>query len=100
MTYLLAGAAAPALGSFPYLVYAGPLAGDSPHFFWTGALVTNAFVFVLLVMMAYAVAFFGVSWPDRVVKRRLAKWLMRGPFTACHQPMLRPPSTAMTWPVT
>jgi len=32
--------------------------------------------------MAYAVAFFGVSWPDRVVKRRLAKWLMRGPFTA------------------
>jgi hypothetical protein len=34
MTYLLAGAAAPALGSFPYLVYAGPLAGDSPYFFW------------------------------------------------------------------
>jgi hypothetical protein len=82
MTYLIAGAAAPALGSFPYLVYAAPLAGDSPLVFWTGALVTNAFVFVLLVMMAYAVAFFGVSWPDRVVKRRLAKWLMRGPFTA------------------
>jgi hypothetical protein len=32
--------------------------------------------------MAYAVAFFGVSWPDRVVKRRLFKWLMRGPVTA------------------
>jgi hypothetical protein len=28
------------------------------------------------------VAFFGVSWPDRVVKRRLFKWLMRGPATA------------------
>jgi hypothetical protein len=32
--------------------------------------------------MAYSVAFFGVSWPDRVVKRRLIKWLMRGPVTA------------------
>jgi hypothetical protein len=32
--------------------------------------------------MAYAVAFFGVPWPDRVVKRRLFKWLMRGPVTA------------------
>ena len=32
--------------------------------------------------MAYAVAFFGVSWPDRVVKRRLIKWVMRGPVTA------------------
>jgi hypothetical protein len=33
----------------------------------------------LLVVMAYSVAFFGVPWPDRVVKRRLFKWLMRGP---------------------
>ena len=33
-------------------------------------------------MMAYAVAFFGVPWPDRVVKSRLIKWLLRGPFTA------------------
>jgi len=33
-------------------------------------------------MMAYAVAFFGVSWPDRVIKSRLFKWIMRGPVTA------------------
>ncbi|MPM62185.1 hypothetical protein SDC9_109051 [bioreactor metagenome] len=32
--------------------------------------------------MAYSVAFFGVSWPDRVVKSRLIKWLLRGPVTA------------------
>lgn len=82
MTYLLAGAAAPALGSFPYLVFASPIAGANPLVFWLSALATNGLVFVLIVMMAYAVAFFGVSWPDRVVKRRLAKWLMRGPFTA------------------
>jgi hypothetical protein len=46
------------------------------------AVLSNLFVSVLLVIMAYAVAFFGVSWPDRVVKRRLFKWLMRGPVTA------------------
>jgi hypothetical protein len=32
--------------------------------------------------MAYAVAFFGVSWPDRVIKSRLFKWILRGPVTA------------------
>jgi hypothetical protein len=32
--------------------------------------------------MAYAVAFFGVSWPDRVIRSRLLKWIMRGPVTA------------------
>jgi len=32
--------------------------------------------------MAYAVAFFGVSWPDRVIKSRLFKWIIRGPVTA------------------
>ena len=37
---------------------------------------------VLVIIMAYAVAFFGVSWPDRVVKSRLFKWLLRGPVTA------------------
>ena len=32
--------------------------------------------------MAYAVAFFGVSWPDRVIRSRLFKWILRGPVTA------------------
>lgn len=82
MRYLLAGAVAPALGSFPYLIFGGKLAGAQPFLFWLTAFSTNFIVAVLLVMMAYAVAFFGVSWPDRVVKRRLAKWLMRGPITA------------------
>jgi len=36
----------------------------------------------LVITMAYAVAFFGVSWPDRVVKSRLFKWLLRGPVAA------------------
>jgi hypothetical protein len=82
MVYLLAGATAPALGSFPYLLYGSTLAGSFPHLFWGAAVVSNLLVGGLIVVMAYTVAFFGVSWPDRVVKSRLFKWLMRGPVTA------------------
>ncbi|GAB4578333.1 MAG: histidine kinase N-terminal 7TM domain-containing protein [Anaerolineales bacterium] len=82
MRYLLTGATAPALGSFPYLMFGANFAGAFPVFFWLVTILTNTVVFIFLVAMAYAVAFFGVSWPDRVVKRRLAKWLMRGPVTA------------------
>ena len=82
MRYLIIGALAPALGSFPYLLFGSPVAQSHPLFFLSIATVSNIFFSVLLVLMAYAVAFFGVPWPDRVVKRRLFKWLMRGPFTA------------------
>jgi hypothetical protein len=82
LAYLLAGALAPALGSYPYLLFGSSFAAQHQFFFWLAAVVSNGFVFVLLVVMAYAVAFYGVAWPDRVVKARLAKWLMRGPLTA------------------
>ena len=82
MTYLLAGALAPALGSYPYLLFGSGLAAAYPTLFWLTVTVGNLMVSILLVLMAYAVAFFGVAWPDRVVKRRLFKWLMRGPVTA------------------
>lgn len=82
MRYLLLGALAPALGSYPFLLFGPGVAGAHPLIFWIAATFSNLLVSVLLVLMAYAVAFFGVSWPDRVVKRRLFKWLMRGPVTA------------------
>jgi hypothetical protein len=82
MIYLLAGATAPALGSFPYLLYGSVLAETHPYLFWGIALLSNLLVGGLIILMAYAVAFFGVSWPDRVVKSRLFKWIMRGPVTA------------------
>jgi hypothetical protein len=82
MAYLLAGAAAPALGSFPYLLYGSSLAGNYPFLFWGMATVSNLLVAGLIIIMAYAVAFFGVTWPDRVVKSRLFKWIMRGPVVA------------------
>jgi hypothetical protein len=82
MLYLMAGATAPALGSYPYLLFGSEIAAHYPLLFWGAALVINLLVAGLVVTMAYAVAFFGVSWPDRVVKSRLFKWLLRGPVTA------------------
>ncbi|NWG06248.1 MAG: hypothetical protein HXY35_06115 [Chloroflexi bacterium] len=82
MLYLMAGATAPALGSYPYLLFGSGIASQYPLLFWSAALVINLLVAVLVIVMAYAVAFFGVSWPDRVVKSRLFKWLLRGPVTA------------------
>jgi hypothetical protein len=82
MVYLIAGATAPALGSYPYLLFGSGIAAAYPLLFWGGAFVINVLVAGLVIVMAYAVAFFGVSWPDRLVKSRLFKWLLRGPVTA------------------
>jgi len=82
MIYLMAGATAPAIGSYPYLLFGSGIAANYPHFFWVVSAAINVAVGVLIILMAYAVAFFGVSWPDRVIKSRLFKWIMRGPVAA------------------
>ncbi len=82
MVYLMAGATAPALGCYPYLLFGSAIAAEFPLVFWGVATIINAAVGGLVVVMAYAVAFFGVSWPDRVIRSRLFRWIMRGPVTA------------------
>ncbi len=82
MLYLMAGATAPALGSYPYLLFGYSVAAQHQYLFWGTATVINLLVGALVILMAYSVAFFGVSWPDRVIKSRLFKWIMRGPVTA------------------
>jgi uncharacterized membrane protein len=82
MVYLMAGATAPALGSYPFLLFGSGFASRFQLVFWITAAAINIAVGLLIVLMAYAVAFFGVSWPDRIVKTRLMKWYMRGPVTA------------------
>jgi len=82
MFYLIAGAVAPALGAFPFLPYSPNFAANHQLTFWSLSVLSNLVVCILLIVMAYGVAFFGVSWPERVVKTRLFKWIMRGPFTA------------------
>ncbi len=82
MAYLLTGALAPAVGSFPFLLYGSTFAGEHQLLFWFGVSFVNLTFGALIVIMAYAVAFFGVPWPDRVVKSRLFKWILRGPIMA------------------
>ena len=82
MLYLMASAAAPAIGTFPFLLLAGQVAGLHPLIFWIIAVLSNVAVTLLLVVMAYAVAYYGVVLPDRVVKARLFQWLLRGPVVA------------------
>jgi len=81
MRYLSLGALSVAVGAYPYLLLGSGFAVVHPLIFLSVALIGNAFVFLALVAMAYATAFFGVAWPDRVVKSRLFKWLLRGPGT-------------------
>ena len=82
MLYLMTSAAAPALGTFPFLLLSGRPAALHPLIFWSSVLLTNVAVTLLLVVMAYTVAYYGVTQPDRVIKGRLFQWLLRGPVVA------------------
>jgi hypothetical protein len=82
LIYLMAGATAPAVGSFPFLLFGASVAVHHHLLFWLTVVLSNLFILTLFVLMAYAAAFFGVDWPDRLVKSRLFRWIMRGPVTA------------------
>ncbi|MCX6054023.1 MAG: hypothetical protein NTZ74_03745 [Chloroflexi bacterium] len=82
MLYLTLSALAPAIGSFPFLLYGSDFAVNQTFYFWLIAMITNTLLGGFVIIMSYAVAFFGVPWPDRVVKSRLFKWLLRGSVTA------------------
>jgi len=82
MIYLVIGAIGPAIGSFPYLLYGTEFARTNLSFFWVFSILANLVVGILTVVFSYAVSFYGYPWPDRVIKTRLFRWLMRGPITA------------------
>ena len=71
MGYLVVGALAPALGSFPFLLFGSGIADQLQGMFWIVATISNTIFYVLIIMMAYSVAFFGVAWSDRMVKTRI-----------------------------
>ena len=79
MLYLMSSAAAPVLGTFPFLLIAGQTAALHPLLFWIVVIGLNGGVTFLLVLMAYSVATFGVAQPDRIIKARLFQWILRGP---------------------
>src|SRR3990172_8877826 len=81
--HLIAGGGLfPFLACFPFLTLADEWAIRLPLLSWSLLAVVNMLVAVQLVMMTYAVAYFGVSFPDRVVKSRLFQWILRGPVVA------------------
>ena len=82
MRYLMVGSIGPLLGSFPFLMIGGPGLAAQPLFFWGLLVVINISAAIQMVMIAYTVAYFGVSYPDRVVKSRLFQWILRGPVVA------------------
>jgi hypothetical protein len=82
MAYFIISAIAPPLGAFPFLLFGYDAASRHELFFWGMSVFLNLLVGVMLVVMAHSAAFFGTHWPDRVVRTRLFKWIMRGPFTA------------------
>lgn len=73
---------APALGVFPYLVFAGFPALMSPlpllllTFFGTLGLI------LMLIVMAYTVTYQGALASDRLIKQKFIHFLLRGPVVA------------------
>ncbi len=82
MGYLMIGSIAPSLGAFPFLLYNSGFASRHVLVFWLFSVVVNVLVGGLVVVMSYSVAFFGVNLPDRTVKSRLFRWILRGPVVA------------------
>lgn len=84
MNYLLLGFIAPGVGVFPYLIALSRLSGapESNTFLFVLSIIGNAVVAVMIVIMNYTVSYFGVLTPDRVVRYRMVRFLLRGPAVA------------------
>ncbi len=82
MTYFTLSFLAPTLGIFPYLLPVGWPQALPEIIPWTSILVVNTAIGAGITLMGYSVAYYGASAPDRVIKRRLIKYLFRGPLLA------------------
>jgi hypothetical protein len=82
MAYLSISFVAPAMGVFPYLLLIGWPTVLPNVMLWVLLIVGNVAVATMLALMAYSVAFIGALTPDRVIKYRLVRFLLRGPVAA------------------
>jgi hypothetical protein len=82
MIYLMIGSLAPGMAAFPYLLLLGHVTTLHPLLVRLALLQSNMLVAMLLVVLAYATAYFGAAYSDRVVKGKLFQWLLRGPVVA------------------
>jgi hypothetical protein len=80
MTYLGLAFVAPALGVFPYLILTSFPSSTLSTGLQVLLLAGNVGVLLMIVLMAYSVAYFGALTPDRVIKHSLIHYLLRGPL--------------------
>ncbi|MCY3866646.1 MAG: hypothetical protein OXG68_14510 [Chloroflexi bacterium] len=80
MAYLQTAFLTPALGIFPYsfLLYPG---AESTLFGLMVINTANGFIILMLFFLSYPLYFFGSDKPDRLVKKQLLDFLLRGPAT-------------------
>jgi hypothetical protein len=108
MAYLTASFAAPALGVFPYMLLTTLPASLTSTLLMSILLLGNVGILLMIVVMAYTVAYFGAFNPDRVIKYSLIEYLLRGPLVASLvlvilatvpriESLLGLPSTLVTW---
>lgn len=81
MTMLAVSFFAPALGVYPYMLIASSPTLH-PLLLFVILLLVNIGISIMLIVMAYSVAFFGAIPPDRAVKHDLVHFLLRGPLVA------------------
>jgi hypothetical protein len=80
MGYLQIAMLTPAVGIFPYSV----VIGTGTEYSLLGLILVNVANFgivLMLLFLAYPLSFFGSSVPDRIVKRELLRFILRGPMT-------------------
>ncbi len=82
LLYLLAGAAAPALSAIIFMFHGNLFFAQYPDIFWVVSSLGAGLTVLFIILMAYVVSFFGVTWTDRIIRNRLFRWLLRGPFVA------------------
>jgi hypothetical protein len=80
MGYLQIAILTPAIGIFPYSVLLNP--GDEFSIFGLILVnIANVIIILMLVFLSYPLYFFGSDKADRLVKKQLLDFLLRGPAT-------------------
>lgn len=80
LNYLSAAFAAPGVGVFPFLILVSAPSPLSQSLVLLLATLGNLIISMMLVVLTYTVAYFGVLAPDRVVRQSLIYYLLRGPI--------------------
>ncbi len=80
LTYLGLSFLAPGMAVFPYLIVASFGASFAPALVLLISNVANLGIAVMILVLAYSVAYQGVLLPDRLVKQDFIRWLLIGPF--------------------